>query len=296
MPATTVLPPWAGAEVDDYLERLESQRRLSEHTVIAYRRDLTQFFDFCDRQGVAGLGGVERSTIRRFLSHLDQEGYARRSMARKASAIRAFFEDSVRRGLLNENPAGMIANPKLPERLPRGLPRQAVAAALDSITGTDPRSLRDRALLETLYATGLRVAELAALTTTTATRETLTVTGKGGRKRVVPLGRPARCALERWLREGRPLLAGPAAGDALWLGARGGPLDARGVRRVVRMRAATFPHALRHSFATHLLEGGADLRAVQELLGHRDLATTQIYTAVTRHHLRNTYDRSHPRA
>jgi integrase/recombinase XerC len=127
-------------------------------------------------------------------------------------------------------------------------------------------------------------------------REFVRVTGKGNRERTVPLGRPARDAVDRFLATGRPAMARPAAADQLWVGVRGGPLGARGIRRVVRNRSATFPHALRHSFATHLLDGGADLRAVQELLGHVELATTQIYTAVTRDHLRSTYERSHPRA
>jgi integrase/recombinase XerC len=157
--------------------------------------------------------------------------------------------------------------------------------------------LRDRALLEFLYATGVRVSELADLRIGNVhDQEFVRISGKGSRQRAVPLGRPAREAVGRYLAAGRPRLAGPASGDSLWVGVRGGPMGARTIRRVVRNRAATFPHAFRHSFATHLLEGGADLRAVQELLGHVELATTQIYTAVTRDHLKATYERSHPRA
>jgi integrase/recombinase XerC len=156
--------------------------------------------------------------------------------------------------------------------------------------------MRDRALIEMLYATGIRITELTSLTIEDADREMLTVVGKGEKTRRIPVGRPARDAVRRYVEEGRPRLAGSGAGEALWVGARGAPLGQRGVRRVVKSRLAAFPHALRHSFATHLLEGGADLRAVQDLLGHTDLATTQIYTAITREHLRGTYDRSHPRA
>ncbi|MDR9451752.1 MAG: tyrosine-type recombinase/integrase, partial [Acidimicrobiia bacterium] len=152
-------------------------------------------------------------------------------------------------------------------------------------------------ILEVLYATGVRVSELAGLRVDEVRdREFVRVTGKGNRERTVPLGRPARQAVDRYLVAGRPRLAGPAAGRSLWVGVRGGPLGPRGIRRMVRTRSATFPHAFRHSFATHLLEGGADLRAVQELLGHVELASTQIYTAVTRDHLKATYERSHPRA
>ena len=151
-------------------------------------------------------------------------------------------------------------------------------------------------MLELLYATGLRVSELASLKKNDLTRDDfLRVTGKGNKDRAVPLTGPARRALERYVREGRPQLAGAHTGGALWVGVRGGPLGVREVRRVVKRRLGTFPHALRHSFATHLLEGGADLRAVQELLGHVELATTQLYTSVTRQHLKATYERTHPR-
>jgi site-specific recombinase XerD len=177
----------------------------------------------------------------------------------------------------------------------------ALGGVLDGLDGDDPVSRRDRALLEVLYGSGLRVAEAAALTvgdvqaTRGGVRDLIRVSGKGGKDRAVPLSGPARSALEQYLVQGRGALA-RGGGAALWVGARGGSLGVRGIRRVVQARLATFPHALRHSFATHLLERGADLRAVQELLGHRLLATTQVYTQVTRQHLRSTYDRSHPRA
>jgi site-specific recombinase XerD len=290
------LPTWVQNPVEDYLSRLAIVRRLSSHTVAAYLTDLSQFFRFVDGLGVGGLEFVERRHVRRFLGDLDAGGYARRSLARKASAVRAFFADAVARGLLTASPVENVGRMKTPERLPRALPARAVAAVLDAIPGDGPLDLRDRAILETLYGTGMRVSELAQMGVSDIDSDLVTVTGKGGRLRVVPLGRPARRALTDWVERGRPQLVGKAGVEALWVGSRGGPLDTRGIRRVVRDRAATFPHALRHSFATHLLEGGADLRAVQELLGHRDLATTQIYTAVTRHHLRTTYDHTHPRA
>lgn len=284
------------ASLRSYLERLSAQRNLSPHTVSAYRGDLSQFLAFVAESGLTGWEGVDRVVIRRYLAHLDASGYARRSIARKASAIQAFLADQVRRGALTHNAATEVARPKLPERLPRGLPSRAVSALLDSIPADTPVDLRDRAVLELLYGTGIRVSELVGVRLGEVAGDVLTVTGKGGRTRAVPVGFPARAAIASWVKLGRPLLAGPQSGDALWVGIRGGRLDVRGIRRIVERRASTFPHALRHSFATHMLEGGADLRAVQEILGHRDLATTQIYTAVSRRHLRSTYDLSHPRA
>lgn len=289
-------PGWAASAIDDYLGYQRGVRNLSPHTLAAYRRDLAQFFDFCDRTGARSVGAVDRRLIRRYLAHLDTRSYARRSIARKASAVRAFYDWMARRGRVPANPADSLGRSKLDERVPHALPQRTILATLDQLGGHDPVTLRDRALLELLYATGLRVSEMAGLKVDDVEGEFLRLRGKGGRERAVPIGRPARSAVSRWLGEGRPRLAGPAAGDALWVGVRGGPLDARGIRRIVRSRLGTFPHALRHSFATHLLEGGADLRSVQELLGHVDLTTTQTYTAVSRQHLRATYDRTHPRA
>ncbi len=294
-------PDWANGPVAAYLERLEAQRGLSAHTVAAYRRDLSQFFDFCHRRGHRSLGEVDRVTVRRFLAHLATRGYARASVGRKVSAVRAFYTDAARREVVPLNPVVGVASPKRPRRLPHVPSVAALGAGLDGLDGVDPVSRRDRALLEVLYGSGLRVAEAASLTvsdvqTRSGLRDLIRVSGKGGKDRAVPLSGPARAALERYLAGGRGDLARSGGGTALWLGVRGAPLGVRGIRRVVQARLATFPHALRHSFATHLLEGGADLRAVQELLGHRLLATTQVYTQVTRQHLRSTYDRSHPRA
>jgi site-specific recombinase XerD len=283
--------------VEEFLIRQSSQRNLSPHSLAAYRRDLSQFMAFCDRATVSRVQDVDRKLVRRFVAYLDTLGYARRSIARKTSAVRVFFADQARRGEILLNPADQVARPRRPKTLPHALPQRVVRDLLDSLDGSDPRELRDRAILEVLYATGVRVSELAALRVGEVhDQELVRVSGKGNKERTVPLGRPARQAVERYLAAGRPSLVSPAAGDSLWVGVRGGPLGTRGIRRMVRARSSTFPHAFRHSFATHLLEGGADLRAVQELLGHVELATTQIYTAVTRDHLRSTYERSHPRA
>ena len=290
------VPAWASEPVSSYLNRLTTQRGLSENTIAAYRRDLAQFFDYCGRSGLEGVAEVDRRNARRYLAFLDTRGYSRRSIIRKASAIRSFYHDAGRRGELASNPFDGVSRLKLDKPLPHAIPARTVIEAIELIDTGTPEGLRDRAILDTLYSTGLRVSELAQLKTGDAGSEMITVVGKGDKARRVPVGRPAQESVRRYVAAGRSKLAGTEAGDALWVGVRGRPLDPRGIRRIVQRRMATFPHALRHSFATHLLEGGADLRAVQDLLGHTDLATTQIYTAVTRNHMRGTYDRSHPRA
>ena len=275
---------------------MRDQRDLSPHTIDAYRRDLSQFFAYCDEEEVTSIDAVQRQHARRYLAVLSAGGYSKRSMTRKASAVRSFYNDAGRRGSASVNPFEGVSRPKLDKPLPHALPARTLIHAIETIEPDTPVGLRDRALIDTLYSTGLRISELASLTVDDVGSDMITVVGKGRKTRRVPIGRPAQESVRRYLSEGRPELAGPEAATALWVGVRGGRLGARGIRSVVRGRVATFPHALRHSFATHLLEGGADLRTVQDLLGHTDLATTQIYTAVTRKHLRGTYDRSHPRA
>lgn len=289
-------PEWAVEQLDSYLARHVRARGLSKHTQDAYRRDISAFLDFSDRMSITRLDDIDRKVIRRWVAQLDTRGYARTSIARKVSTLRSFFEYCVRHEIVAANPAVGVNTARPARPLPHALPARTVSEAIESIDGADPTDLRDRALLEVLYSTGLRVSEVATLSISDVTHDLVTVTGKGDRQRVVPIGRPARTALDRWLTEGRPALVSSGAGGALFVGVRGGALDTRGIRRILEHRMASFPHALRHSFATHLLEGGADLRTVQELLGHVDLATTQIYTSVTRDHLRATYERSHPRA
>lgn len=289
-------PAWGARQLDSYLAQHLRARGLSENTYAAYRRDISAFLDFCNRLSIDRLGAIDRRVVRRWVAQLDTRGYARTSIARKVSTLRSFFEFCVKREIVVANPAIGVNTARPARPLPHALPARTVAEAIDSIDGDEPTELRDRALLELLYSTGLRVSEVTSLSTSDVDLDLVTVTGKGDRQRVVPIGRPARRALDRWLVEGRPALVRGAAGGALFVGVRGGALDSRGIRRILEHRMASFPHALRHSFATHLLEGGADLRTVQELLGHVDLATTQIYTSVTRDHLRATYERSHPRA
>lgn len=297
MAGVSVLPEWAKEEVEAYLGRLARQRRLSGHTVNAYRGDITQFLVLCARVGRRSLGEIDRNDFRRFFAYLNTRGFARSSVVRKGSSLRAFFGDLHQQGRIPFNPAGTLPVPKAGSRLPVALPEGQLSDAIEAVNGSAPVDLRDRAILELAYASGLRVSELAALTVPQVEgRDLIVVSGKGGKDRATPVGIPAQRAIGRWLAEGRPALARAHAGDALFVGVRGGRLDPRQIRRVVRSRLGSFPHALRHSFATHLIEGGADLRSVQELLGHASLGTTQIYTSVSNRRLRSTHHRTHPRA
>jgi integrase/recombinase XerD len=283
--------------VDGYLRRCIVERGLSPHTIDAYSRDLSGFVLFSDRFGVSELAGVDRRLVRRYVANLSTRGYAPRSVSRKASTVRAFLSDAERRKLVRTNPAAAVPHPKRPGTLPKAIPAGSLASMIDGIGSDDPIDVRDRAILETLYGTGLRVSELAALKVGDIRGAPfLVVIGKGSKERSVPIIGSVSVAIDRYVTSGRPNLLGIHQSAALWIGARGGDMTTRSIRHVVRLRVGSFPHALRHSFATHLLENGADLRSVQELLGHTELATTQIYTSVTRKHMTDTYERSHPRA
>jgi integrase/recombinase XerC/integrase/recombinase XerD len=244
--------------------------------------------------------------LRRYAAHLSTRRVAPATLARALAAIRAFYRMLVEHGEVPANPADLLGAPKLPERLPRALNVHDVAALLDRIPTTTPLELRDRALFELAYAGGLRAEELVMLDVTSLDfdGEQVRVEGKGGKTRVVPAGEPAMRALGRYLERARPaLLAGDGSEPALFLSKTGRRLSTSDVRRRLRTWArhaatqgAVHPHALRHSFATHLLDGGADLRAIQELLGHASLSTTQVYTRVESARLRAAYAKSHPRA
>ena len=270
---------------------------MSDHTIDAYERDLDLFCDFAHEAGVDDLDQVDRRLIRRYTASLSEAGFAPTTVARKMSSVRSFLADAARRGLIAANPAAGVPIPKQPRTLPQAVPAGSLGRMLDHVEADTAVGMRDRAILETLYGTGLRVSELASLTVRDVRgARFVTVRGKGRKDRSIPLVGSAQAAIDTYLTHGRPALLDGRLTDALWVGVRGGPLGVRGIRRVVRRRVGTFPHALRHSFATHLLENGADLRSVQDLLGHSELATTQIYTSVTRTHLTATYERSHPRA
>lgn len=294
--------------VDAYLRSLTAERDLSALTVEAYRRDLEQFVGWLARAGVEDLDRLDRRILRRYVSFLAEMRYARRSVARKASTIRSFLKWAVARDHLEVDPSDDLAVPKLDRPLPKVMKPAHAARLCEAPPADSALGVRDRAVLELLYGSGLRVAELCAidLHDLELAHGRLRVTGKGRKERQVPVGDAARRALETYLRSARPLLLEkrPDGPDrfALFLNTRGNRLGVRGVRQLMSTYAAAAglppvsPHGLRHSFATHLLDGGADLRTVQELLGHENLATTQIYTHVSTERQRAVYEQSHPRA
>ncbi|MCF6388071.1 tyrosine recombinase XerC [Mycobacterium sp. MBM] len=291
--------------LEEFDEYLALQRGRSVHTRRAYLGDLRSLFDFTG-------GGLDTLTLPRLRSWLAAQagaGAARTTLARRTSAIKTFTAWALHRGLLGSDPAARLQTPKAHRTLPSVLRQEQALDAMDALqTGAqqgDPIALRDRLIVELLYATGIRVSELCGLDIDDVdrSRRVLRVLGKGNKQRTVPFGEPAEDALTAWLDSGRPALAKPASGAALLLGSRGARLDQRQARTVVHQTMAAVdgapdigPHGLRHSAATHLLEGGADLRVVQELLGHSTLATTQLYTHVTVARLRAVHDQAHPRA
>jgi site-specific recombinase XerD len=292
--------------VDDFVDSLTS---VSEATVEAYRRDVDGFIAWADRAGLDGPGAVDRLTLRRYLAALTTRRKAKRTIARAASSLRRYFGWLLRTGVIAVDPTARLSAPKGDARLPHVLRADELHRLLDdppARVDDDPAYLRcrDDAVLELLYGSGLRVSEVCSLKVgdVDPRRKWLSVWGKGAKERRVPLSAPAASALREWLTTGRnealDAMASESAHDALFVNRRGRPLTPRDVRRVLDHRSPvpTHPHALRHTFATHLLDGGADLRAVQELLGHADLATTQIYTHVSRERLRRVFDATHPRA
>ncbi|MFG3300213.1 tyrosine-type recombinase/integrase [Micromonospora chersina] len=329
--------------VDDFADHLARVRNRSAHTVRAYVTDLVSLLDHAVRMGCADLSELDLTVLRSWLAKQRTMGAARTSLARRAAAARTFSAWAHRAGLLAGDVAAPLASPKAHRELPTVLRADQAAALMAAPDRTDrdgrdtrrpgddvepaggrtvdtagrgdapaaggddePEAvlLRDRLLLELLYATGVRISEACGLDVTDVdqARRVVRVLGKGGRERAVPYGVPAQRALDAWLARGRPALAAPRSGGALLLGARGGRLNPTSARRIVAGYAEAAglprvtPHGLRHSAATHLLEGGADLRAVQELLGHSSLASTQIYTHVSVERLRAAYRQAHPRA
>lgn len=298
------------AILQDYAEHLALERGRSEHTRRAYLADLRSLFEFLDKRAPgAGLQALSLPILRGWLAAQATAGAARTTLARRTSAVKTFTAWATRRGLLTDDPASRLQVPKARRTLPSVLRQdQALAAMAAADRGAEerhPLALRDRLIVELLYATGIRVSELCGLDVddVDSGRRLLRVLGKGNKQRTVPFGRPASSALSDWLTEGRPALAKPDSGPALLLGPRGRRIDPRQARTVVHQTVAAVdgapdigPHGLRHSAATHLLEGGADLRVVQELLGHSTLATTQLYTHVSVARLRAVHDQAHPRA
>jgi integrase/recombinase XerC len=315
-PGPTPLPARLDAALDAFRHHIEAERGLSRHTVRAYLGDVAALLEHAAAAGAADPADLSVGTLRAWLAGQHGRGQARASLARRAAAARAFTAFAHARGLMPADPGPLLGMPRIPRRLPEVLGQDQVAAVL-AAAATGPSgdsgqrnrdealALRDAAIVELLYATGIRVGELCGLDLgdLDEDRRTVRVLGKGNRERTVPAGIPAVKAVAAWARSGRPVLVTPGSGHALFLGARGRRLDPRTARRVVHARLAAVPgtpdsgpHGLRHAAATHLLEGGADLRSVQEILGHASLTSTQIYTHVSIERLQSAYRQAHPRA
>jgi integrase/recombinase XerC len=327
------LPDALASALTAFRCHIEAERGLSRHTVRAYVGDVGSLLEHAAAAGVTAPDGLDIAVLRGWLARQHGAGNSRATLARRAAAARTFTAFARTRGLTGADPGPLLGTPKTPRRLPEVLSQDQVTAVLDApgpgrgrggrgqhgpggARGDRGRpgeaarhdralALRDAAIMELLYATGIRVGELCGLDLgdLDEERRTVRVLGKGGRERTVPAGIPAVRAVSAWARDGRPVFAVPASGFALFLGARGGRLDPRAARRVVHACLAAVPgtpdsgpHGLRHAAATHLLEGGADLRSVQEILGHASLTSTQIYTHVSAERLRAAYRQAHPRA
>ena len=297
-------------QIARYLDHLSVERALSRNTLEAYRRDLDRYAAYLESAGILDATAADEAVVAGFVSELagaeyaDGRRYRASSVARALAAVRTFHLFLLREGDTVVNPSEGVSRPKVPKTLPRPLSVEDVAAILAAPSEATPADLRDRAMLEALYGAGLRISELVGLDVDDVDPEegSVRVLGKGNKERIVPLGRFAVAALEGYLTRARPSLAGPRSGPALFLNQRVGRLTRQGAAKVLKgaatragVRGRVTPHTLRHSFATHLLEGGADVRVVQELLGHASLATTQIYTLVTGERMREEYFSAHPR-
>jgi integrase/recombinase XerD len=292
--------------VDAYIRHLTIERGVAKNTVAAYRRDLRRYLEYLDSRGIENIDQISELVIQDFAEQLVTiGGLSATSVARVLAGVRGIHKYWLLENLTNDDPAALVKPPKAPRRLPKAITVDQVEALLNAVGGDDPVQVRDRAILELLYATGARITEIISLDLDDLVDPTLLrVLGKGSKERLVPVGRFAQTALEAYLVRTRPLLAVNGKGaPALFLNQRGGRLSRQSAWQIIHdaSQAANLPgeispHTLRHSFATHLLEGGADVRVVQELLGHSSVATTQIYTLVTVDALREVYATAHPRA
>lgn len=293
----------AGSLAQRFVSAMAQVRGLSAHTVTAYRADLGDFLRWGERSGVNILAPTHRQ-LRAYLGELGAAGYARTTIARRLASVRAYYRYLAEEGEIPSDPSAMLANPKLPRRLPKAMATADVERLIEAPDPDTVEGMRDGALLELMYASGIRVAEVCSLTPTDINlrANTAVVMGKGSKQRMVPL-HPLACAkIDRWLRDGRPSFAHPASPPSLFISSRGNALTPDAVRRIVSRYAAAAgveghitPHSVRHTFATDLLNEGVDLRTVQELLGHANLSTTQIYTHVSAARLREVHRQTHPR-
>lgn len=290
-----------------FLHFCRAEKGLAAHSVAAYRRDLASFVGFLTRfhQGSGGVGAASLEVLRDYLDDCRKRGLSNRSIARHVATLRGFFGYLVENGAVPADPTALLAAPKIGSSLPKYLDENRMNRLLEAPSSQDSNSLRDAAMMQLMYAAGLRVSELIGLRVPDLDADAgiVRVTGKGGKQRLVPVGREALNALESYVRNERPGTLRNRVSTYLFVTARGGPMTRQGFWKLLRghgREAGLFrgvsPHVLRHSFATHLLEGGADLRSVQTMLGHADIGTTQIYTHVMRSRLRETVDRFHPRA
>lgn len=291
--------------IDLFLSYLEHERSASEHTLRAYAEDLTGIIDLMEEIGLSTWEEARYEDLRRVLVALQSRDLSPATVARRLASLRSFYRFLVRKGRLVSSPAAGLRGPRLPQSLPRVLRPAEIEALMESPDRDSPLGMRDSSILELLYGAGLRISELCALDIPSIDldRRAVRVRGKGNRERVAPFGRAARDAMQSYLSDARPQLITSVSGDAVFLNARGGRLTTRSVERVydrhivnTAARLKLSPHALRHSFATHLLDGGMDLRSVQELLGHQSLNTTQIYTHVSARRLQEVHARAHPRS
>ena len=291
--------------LNDFKRYLEIERHASQYTLRNYLHDLRHFINYAVKENIATLEDVDIPLLRRYIASLLEEGYEKSSIARKLSALRSFYSYLIQVNIIAKNPLLTISSPKLTKRLPAFLSSDEVNKLIMTPDISTPLGMRDKAMLELLYASGLRVSEIASLDIVNVNLEEreVRVLGKGSKERITLMGKPAVNAIDCYLREGRPKLIGQRSTDALFLNRYGRRLSKRSIQQTLSRYATAagftkrvFPHMIRHSFATHLLDGGADLRVVQELLGHVSLSTTQIYTHVTQTQARKVYLASHPRA
>ncbi len=292
-------------DLERFLNYLIAERNASSYTIANYHREIEQCLEFLQQEGIQSWGEVDRLVLRRYLAWLNSRGYCKASVARRLSELRSFGRFLEREEVVHVNPFRAVVSPKLPKRLPKAISIPDTVALLNAPDITTPQGMRDRAILEVLYSGGLRVSELTGLNVSgfDPRRKELLVWGKGAKERIALLGQPAVSALLAYIEGSRPRLVRNTATDALFLNRSGGRITTRSVMsllkkysRMAGLDKRVTPHTLRHTFATHLLDGGADLRSVQELLGHALLTTTQVYTHISQTRAREVYLRSHPLA
>lgn len=291
--------------IDEFIYHLAVERGLAQNTLVSYRADLSSYIDFCKRKGLSSLEEADRDVIMSFLFHLQLNRKSPATISRNLASIRSFYRWALREGVFTKDPSVDLESPKLAQKLPRVLTTGEVELLLSQPMSGEPAGLRDKAMLELLYATGIRVSEITSLNIEQVNLENgfIRCLGKGAKERIIPVGDTAVRFLKEYLARGRSKLEKTGSTRALFVNQHGRRLTRQGFWKILKkyaskakIKAEITPHTLRHSFATHLLENGADLRSVQEMLGHADISTTQIYTHLTKKKLKEVYDRTHPRA